>query len=86
MQVGTFNLEGAQVLGVNILSEALRDAFLVFTSANVNIYDYHAMRQSVLFVQGSGLDKVIQTFGLEYDPGTLREDFFNLCYQNLKRK
>ena len=86
MQVGTFNLEGAQVLGVNLLSTVLQDAFLVFTSAHLTVYDYHARRQSVLFVQGSGLESVIQDFGLEYDADILRENFFDLCYQNLKKK
>jgi len=65
-------------LGMSILTETLRSA----SSANfANLYlSGPESEQCYLFVQGTGLDILIDTYDLGYEPGRLRMTF-NYCYR-----
>ena len=65
----------ANTIGMSILAEAFRSAslFVLHTNGTGRRFKQHA--QSFAFVQGSGLEMVIHTYGLEYDPDQLRSDF-----------
>ena len=64
-------------LGVAILKQEFKSAAFALLCATTPGYRAQELADAVLFVRGSGLEHVIATYGLEVDPGTFREVFFN---------
>ena len=92
----------AYVMGIAVLSEHLRLAADVLingtrksvyhsTPAKIQRYYYKKreseVSESMAFVQGTGLNLVIEEYELGVDPEEFREGFFNWCqYQKRKKK
>ena len=64
-------------VGVAILKQEFKSAAFALLCATTPGYRAQELTDAVTFVRGSGLEHVIATFGLEVDPGTFREVFFN---------
>ena len=65
----------ANTIGLSIISETLRSAAMFILNTNAYIYKVREYRESYAFVQGTGLDMVMQQYGLNYDPDELRNGF-----------
>lgn len=74
LRTGTHYEVGLQELGEAILRESFRDAAKVFLAVT-HAYEATTIHQSVAFVNGSGVETTITTFGLELNPQALRESF-----------
>lgn len=82
-------------MGIGVLSEHLRKAAQYFIEGTPVYHGVHAkyknaasqkmFRESIAFVEGTGLNLVIEDYGLEVDPETFRETFFQWI-QEKKRK
>lgn len=75
-RAGTMYEIGLQKLGEAFLTESFREAAAVFLRAVTQAFEAAFLSESFLFVQGSGLDVTIKTFGLPYDAQDLRGTFF----------
>ena len=64
-------------IGEAILKDSLRTAGQVFIRTMTTPAQAMEITQSFLFINGSGLERTIQTFGLSYRPEALRELFFS---------
>ena len=64
-------------LGVAILKQEFKSAAFALLCATTPGYRAQELADAVTFVRGSGLEHVIATFGLDVNPGTFREVFFN---------
>ena len=92
----------AYVMGVAILAEHLRSAAEVLINGSQNGHysssytrlqrfrkreHEEEVQQSLAFVQGTGLNLVIEEYGLSVDPEEFKEGFFNFCqYQKRLKK
>ncbi len=74
-RVGTLYEVGLQELGEAILRESLRDAAMVFLRCVTSAFEAQIIQDSVLFVQGSGIEATITTFGLPFDAETVKGTF-----------
>ena len=63
-------------MGLAILKHELKSAAYLLFHATTPAYRAQELSEAMVFVQGSGLEHVITTFGLEIDPGRFRETFF----------
>ena len=65
-------------MGVSMLRDAFKDASMYFTHTNGYFGEKKIQKASsaLAFIQGTSLDIVIKTFGLDYDPEQLRITFF----------
>ena len=56
----------------------------VFAAFHYMIHDKHVhmqtSKQALAFVMGTGLDVMLQCYGIEYDPDDLRETFYKLFH------
>lgn len=77
-RTGTLYEVGLQSFGEEVLFDSLKRAAFVFHTTMVNAM----VRENVAFVQGSGLDVIIEIFGLHYDADTLRSTFFRWGQQS----
>ena len=66
-------------MGLAILKHELKSAAYLLFHAATPAYRAQELAEAMVFVQGSGLEHVIATFGLEIDPGRFRETFFTWC-------
>jgi len=69
---GTFSGVGVYRLGIRLISQGLKSAAFALTHTG-NLPTHYT--QSLLFVQGSGLDVAIQLFGTGLNAEQLREGF-----------
>ena len=85
-RVGTLYELGLVSLGEELIKDALAAARYMYAPSVLGTLPNDdpkqntrltqgEVQQSYLFVQGSGLDTAIRTFGLSYRPDTLRETF-----------
>ena len=72
----------ANTLGESILVEVFKSAaYFITHSSSPKSRHYMTQnkisesRQCYFFIQGSGLDQLIEAYALEYDPQTLRNEF-----------
>lgn len=76
---GTYSLEASQNIGVELLRGTLQDAFIFYTSSPIAFTQRRDVMDSVLFIQGSGLEATIETFNMGMDANILRETFEEWC-------
>lgn len=70
-------------IGVSIISEALIQAAYLFGSKRQALWRHNKpglvkqeqYQEAYLFIQGTGLDIVIENYGLDYNAESLREGF-----------
>ena len=67
-------------IGESVLIETLRSA-AYFVTRSSNGQRFNESSACYLFVQGTGLDVLIQRFHLDYDPEKIR-DTFNYCVRH----
>ena len=72
----------ANTLGESILVEVLKSAVYFITNSSHSNFKHHMTRKNFMeskycyfFIQGSGLDQLIETYALEYDPEIIRDKF-----------
>ena len=75
-RAGTLYEVGLQNLGLALLRQELRTAALAFTKALTASYRAEEIHQSIMFVQGSGFDAMVEVFAIEVNPVQLRSTFF----------
>ena len=63
-------------MGVAILKHELKAAAYLLFHAATPAYRAQELSEAMVFVQGSGLEHVIATFGLEINADAFREKFF----------
>lgn len=73
-RVGTLYELGLVSIGEQIVKNAFREARMAVESTGW--VRRHEAMESLAFVQGSGLEAVIRTYGLSYDATELRETFW----------
>ena len=79
---GTIPLsESYALLGEATLTEAFQLAAQALAFATTSAYRAKQLHEALLFVQGTGLEMTIRTYGLEVNADTLREEFALLCEQ-----
>ena len=76
---GTYNVECAQSLAIDLIGEEFKNAFIFYTSGVIRESSMRAVMNSVLFIRGSGLDATLETFGINVDSSILRETFEEWC-------
>ena len=76
---GTYNVECAQSLAIDLIRDDFKNAFIFYTSGIIKESSMRAVMNSVLFIRGSGLEATIETFGLNVDAWNLRETFSDWC-------
>ena len=87
VRVGTCYEPGLYDLGVELLKEPLRLAAKAMISTYTPTYQAQAMSQAMVFVHGSGLTHIIQTFGLDdIDPEEFRSVFITWTTRQKKRQ
>lgn len=74
-RVNTHYEIGLQEIGEQMVQDAFRSAAKAFLYATTTLWMAEEISSSVAFVNGSGLETVIRTFGLNLDADTLRETF-----------
>ena len=67
--------EALAKLGEEVLVSTLEMASLMFTGSNLPTRVMQAADDHYLFVQSSGLDYMIENFGMKYDPQGIRNTF-----------
>ena len=93
--------ECTYLMGIAVLSEHLKVAaqFIINGTAAIKNQDrkwnnraYHSTpsmadyQESLAFVQGSGLNLVMESYGLEGDPEEFKETFFDWCQYQRRKK
>ena len=75
-------------IGFSILSKNLKSAYKVLVESTLNATNavLERGRDSVLFVEGSGLDVCLKGFCLEVDPHEFRETFLGWVELQKRRK
>lgn len=72
----------ANTLGHSVLIETLKMAAYYLNHSNgtiqTKVFQFTEAKSCYMFVQGTGLNALINHFGMDYDPETLR-DGFNYC-------
>lgn len=87
VRVGTCYEPGLYDLGVELLKEPLRLAAKALISTYTPTYQAQAMSQAVVFIQGSGLEQIIQTFDLcDINPTEFRSVFFGWVKRQQKHQ
>ena len=86
VMMGTRYEPGLRSLGMDMLREPLRLAAQALISTYTPSYRAESLAQAVAFVRGSGLELVIETFGLSLDPEDLRNTFFSWTLRERKRQ
>ena len=87
IRVGTCYEPGLYDLGVEMLKEPLRLAANAMISTYTPTAQAQAMSQAMVFVHGSGLTHIIQTFGLaDIDPEEFRSVFLTWTSRQKKRQ
>ena len=76
---GTYNVECVNSLSIALLKVDVENTFLFYTSSNIPRSELREVMNSVLFIRGSGLDAMFDTFGINCDPNTFRETLENWC-------
>ena len=71
-------IQGYYDLGERLLIDTLSSAYYALTKNPIykNAKRYKEGSDSLSYVLGGGLDKTIDLFGLDLDPGRLKELFF----------
>lgn len=64
----------ANTVGLSILAETFRSAAYFASRSDVMVGDYES-KECFMFVQGTGLDLLLQYYHLNYDPHVLRGQF-----------
>ena len=91
----TYQLLLINSLGLSVLTETLRSAAFFFTHSSWSLksvsnskgtYTYpnekaREAKFSLAFVQGTGLEVLLDRFELAYDPDILRSEFFRYFHQ-----
>lgn len=75
----TANNDVIYKLGVGILKEHLDTYYKYILIGTTSRYVARTVSSSLAFVQGSGLDMVIQYFGIDANPEDFRERFIQWC-------
>ena len=71
-------------LGLSILVDALKSSAYFLNGSNgikIRRYNYSVGSSSVAFIQGTGLELMLQTYHMEYDADELRTNFFSLFHK-----
>jgi len=64
-------------LGLSIITEAMRSASRLFISTkNVGEKKIAEYRESLVYIQGTGLELTMQDYGVQLDAEELRNSFF----------
>lgn len=64
-------------LGTAVLKEELRSAAYAFLHATTPTYRAKELAEAMAFISGSGLNIIIDSFGIDVDPEKFRTTFFN---------
>ena len=80
-QDGFITLMIHTTLGISIIAETLKSAafYLTYTGSTKSVYMEHKVeeaRQSLVFIQGTGLEKLIRAYNLDYNANRLRTGFY----------
>lgn len=78
----------ANTLGLSILTETLRSASFMFFHSNNGVHEHSQSQKQKLresyrsfaFVQGTGLDVLLDRYALAYNANLLREAFFKMFH------
>lgn len=88
---GTVALSTLQAIGEAVLSEHLKTYAALVVYATTPVFRSHKamhkqfFEQSVAFVQGTGIETVVDAYELDVDPEELKETFFSWCERYKKR-
>lgn len=72
-------------LAISILRHTLQEASYVFVHTNGRLTREKSIhmatsRQALAFVMGTGLDIMLQSYGMDYNPEDLREQFYAIFH------
>lgn len=79
----TFAAIAVANIGEEILETILREASLMFTKKRLPAPIYQTSDANYIFLQSSGLEKLISDFNLGYDADRIREEF-NALFNSAK--
>jgi hypothetical protein len=71
-------------LGLSVLYGEFRTAYSYYSQPKYHPNYKKAASDSLAFIQGTGLDLLIQAYGLMYDPDALRNVFFSMVGDHAK--
>ena len=75
VQPTTFWAVGVQHLGLAVVTESLRWAAFGLTGATTAAHHIERIQEALCFLRGTGLECVLETFGIDLDAETLRGAF-----------
>ena len=69
-------------LGLGAIASAFEEAAMlyVWTNGYLGKKNLKIAQQALAFIQGTSLEIAIQTYGLDYDPDSLRQTFFRIFH------
>lgn len=65
-------------IGLSILYREFKSAMLFYSKNNKTNRYYRVASDSIAFIQGTGLDIILNYYGLMYDAERLRNGFFSM--------
>jgi hypothetical protein len=71
-------------IGLSILYGEFQSAHMYYSKPKYHPNYRKAASDSLAFIQGTGLDLLIQAYGLMYDPDNLRNTFFSMVGDHAK--
>ena len=74
-KAGTHSEIGLMSIGEQLIRDAFRQASYAFSHTVTSLEQSLTIQQSLLFVNGSGMEIAIEMFGLPYDGDVLRSTF-----------
>ena len=72
---GSIWAPGWAKLGMAVLTESFRWAAFGLTGATTNGEQAIRIHEAIVFIEGSGLDRALDAFGIEADAATIRRGF-----------
>lgn len=69
-------------LGLGAIASAFEEAAMLYTWTNgyLGKKNLRIAQQALAFIQGTSLEIAIKTYGLDYDPDSLRTTFFRIFH------
>ena len=84
MTVGSTNVEyllTMNQIGIAILSDAFKNVNYYFHhSNNIGRQRLRVVSDSLAFIQGTGLELVMEAYHVDYNPDNLRNTFFSMIH------